>query len=58
MKYEHDLTLGDRVVVQVNWGDELEGVVHRLWDNCYVSILTDDGEIYAGPEYNAELVEG
>jgi len=51
--YEHEFKIGDKVTIQVDVADEMEGTVVKLWNSPYITVRDEDGFKYAGPEYNA-----
>jgi len=51
--YEHEFKVGDKVTIQVDVADEMEGTVVKLWNSPYITVQDSDGFKYAGPEYTA-----
>lgn len=53
--YQHEYQLGQLVTIRLGWGDEVDGIIVSLWEgSAYVTVQTEDGERYSGPEQAIE----
>ena len=54
--YDHELKLGDRVTIEISEYEDIEGTVTSLSSGPYITVTSDEGFKYAGPEYKASPV--